>query len=295
MSTLVPDQATDAASDVAAFRLRRVQEAAARLAFGSLREIVEATPQALCEACAFDRAMMSHVRGDRVAFAAGANLHEPARAEQFREMARTVRARLVDAPPELEALTTQLPVIARGADEPEAAVHFAASKCLGTSEYVVAPIVHGGRVVGLLHADRYASGERIGALDAELVFVFATGVGAALRDAAVAQMYAGESTLSLTPGDFIEARLASFVHELADVPGGWARESAAPDDDALAELTPREREVLVLLASGASNQAIAETLVVSEPTIKSHVRGVLRKLGAANRTEAVSRYHALTR
>ncbi len=61
----------------------------------------------------------------------------------------------------------------------------------------------------------------------------------------------------------------------------------------IGQLTPREREVLVLLASGASNQAIAGALVVSEATVKSHVRGVLRKLNATNRTEAVARYHAL--
>ena len=65
-------------------------------------------------------------------------------------------------------------------------------------------------------------------------------------------------------------------------------------DHRLVQLTPREREVLVLLASGASNNAIAATLVVSEATVKTHVRGVLRKLDVANRTEAVACYHALS-
>jgi ATP/maltotriose-dependent transcriptional regulator MalT len=54
-------------------------------------------------------------------------------------------------------------------------------------------------------------------------------------------------------------------------------------------LTPREAEVLRLLARGASNQAIAEALVVSLPTAKTHGARILAKLGAATRAEAATR------
>jgi DNA-binding NarL/FixJ family response regulator len=47
------------------------------------------------------------------------------------------------------------------------------------------------------------------------------------------------------------------------------------------------------LAEGASNARIAERLVISQGTVKTHVCHILRKLEAANRTEAVGRYHAL--
>jgi two-component system, NarL family, response regulator YdfI len=63
--------------------------------------------------------------------------------------------------------------------------------------------------------------------------------------------------------------------------------SQAPDE--LAEpLTPRESEVLQMLASGLSNKEIAAKLAISEHTVKFHVASILGKLGAASRTEAVS-------
>ena len=54
------------------------------------------------------------------------------------------------------------------------------------------------------------------------------------------------------------------------------------------DLTPREKEVLALMAKGLNNSRIAEHLVISRSTVRFHVSNVLSKLNASSRTEAVA-------
>jgi DNA-binding NarL/FixJ family response regulator len=60
-----------------------------------------------------------------------------------------------------------------------------------------------------------------------------------------------------------------------------------PVPGALADLTDREPEILLLIAKGLSNTEIADTLVVSASTVKTHVGNVLAKLGCRDRVQAV--------
>lgn len=63
--------------------------------------------------------------------------------------------------------------------------------------------------------------------------------------------------------------------------------------ESAATISPRESEVLALLARGASTADIAKALTISENTVKTHVSRILKKLDASNRTEAVARASAL--
>lgn len=86
--------------------------------------------------------------------------------------------------------------------------------------------------------------------------------------AAVRAAARGESTLH----PMVAARLLSEMQQRQHTP--------------LDDLTPRERDVLALIARGRSNHDIAAELVISEPTVRTHVANILSKLHLADRTQA---------
>ena len=101
-----------------------------------------------------------------------------------------------------------------------------------------------------------------------------------VADAAIADR------LAALLGDVPGLELVS-CDDMADVVVRLAARSGAPVNADL-PLTPRELEVLTLLAEGASNKAIARRLGISVHTAKFHVSSLLDKLDAVGRTDAVS-------
>ncbi len=78
---------------------------------------------------------------------------------------------------------------------------------------------------------------------------------------------------------------SAFDSHSASAVVSWLRRE--PDAAATARITPREREILALLAQGLSNIAIGKRLFISDTTVKFHVTNLMRKLGARRRAEAV--------
>jgi two-component system nitrate/nitrite response regulator NarL len=62
---------------------------------------------------------------------------------------------------------------------------------------------------------------------------------------------------------------------------------SGPESAGLESLSPRELEVLGEIAKGSTTVSIAKSLSITEPTVKTHVKNIFRKLGAANRAEAI--------
>ena len=114
---------------------------------------------------------------------------------------------------------------------------------------------------------------------------------AALLGALVAAQRAEQAAARGVPLGCLARVLGAFGGKPA-APGA-GRGAAAVVPGLVEQLTARESQVLALLAAGAPNPRIAEQLVVSLDTVKKHVSHLLGKLGAANRTEAVTRARQL--
>ena len=99
---------------------------------------------------------------------------------------------------------------------------------------------------------------------------------------AIARVLEGEVTLS--------RRLSlQLLMELANGVGGGPGVAGFPEGETPYSLTPRELEVLRMLALGYGNKKIAENLVIAVGTVKNHVQHILAKLGVSDRTQAVVR------
>ena len=106
--------------------------------------------------------------------------------------------------------------------------------------------------------------------------------------------YRGHPPLLVGLAEVADAKdIATMIRRANDV--SLARDTGIPLVDhppKRGPLTPRETEVMNLVASGLSNKEAAKTLVVAEATIKAHLRHAYEKMGVRGRTEAVAKWLA---
>ena len=161
------------------------------------------------------------------------------------------------------------------------------ARSLGWSSYAVAALTAGPETIGLIHGDATTSGRTADALDGEVLGRGAEELSWLLERAVL------RHTLELHRAELAAAVqwLGTRLSNLQDSDGlVRPRTPDGGESIAIESLTPRELDVLRLLARGRTNQAIATELVVREGTVKYHVKNILRKLGATSRADAVARY-----
>jgi DNA-binding NarL/FixJ family response regulator len=280
--------------------LERVHHAIKRLnGSAALNSLLEIAPAEAAKACGFDRAVSFRVRDRKLVPTAAYVAHPADAARELLGALRATRLPIALLPAESELMRRRATAVVQpsleghGGPSPLAAALF-------TPAYVAAPIVSDQGVIGFIHADRAPSRRRLDAIDRDLLRAFAGGLASALERAMLTE-------LAQAQRDHLRRTLRAADIELDELSGRtlatieWAEgnhrtgsgsvaPSALREVGADARLTSRERQVLVLMATGATNGRIADQLVVTEGTVKVHVSNILRKLGAANRAEAVSKH-----
>ncbi len=266
--------------------LERVSEAVRRLGEqGSTEGLLTRAAAGLVAGSEFDRVVISEVVDGRLVPLTIADGVDQATANaalaELGDAAIGLEYPLV----EYEVARAHAPAVVR-VDDAGARTPAALARSLGWRSYAVAALVVGTTTIGLVHADAMHSGRTVDSLDGEVAGRYAEELAGVFERAVL------RHTLELH-----RAELSAAVHWMSTRLGrledaaGLVRPRAAGGDARLAEsLTPRELDVLRLLARGNTNQAIATALVVREGTVKYHVKNILRKLGATSRADAVARF-----
>lgn len=277
-----------------------LQEALAGLRrVDSSATILQVAVRELAHSCGFDRANLFKVHDGRMVMEAAYWQGDAAGAQEMLEYGREYAPRLDHMLLETEMIRRRAPCLVLDAPNdprvPRELADFSRSR-----SYVAAPIMPAGKVIGFVHADCLYSGRRCDALDRDLVWAFAEGFGYAFERTVMVerlrrQRDRARTALLSTVGiidDIAEDELRLTRAETGDAVSSRAAAGRLiqPEVPIEAALTRREIEVVRLMATGMTNKAIADELVVTVGTVKAHVKHILRKFRAANRAEAVSRY-----
>lgn len=284
---------------LAAFR--GVREALERLrGMNSIEHMLDHGPAELAARVGFDRVVLFRVVDGAMVCTRVHDSTDQARGRHLLETSQANPSLLSHRLLETEMVRRRVPIIVSDpANDPRS------DKLLinaaQTRGYVAAPIMPSNRVIGFLHADY--EHRRVDEIDRDILWSFAEGFGFAIERADLSSRLETQRRKISGLVRSIEATMADIhsttteldeASEQAVTAVQRTMTIASPQSRVDRLLTRRELEVLEILATGASNSRIAQELVVSEATVKSHVKHILRKLRAANRAEAVYRYRQLS-
>jgi len=283
--------------------VRAVQQALARLRDADrISVLLDRATEELVRSCGFDRALLFRVEGSELYPESACFRDRPGWALEILELARAQPPQLAGALLEAELMRRRTAAMVLDAPS-DPGTWPPLVDAMRTTSYVVAPVMPSGKVIGFFQADCYLQGREVDEHDRDVLWAFTEGFGYALERTVLAErlrVQREQVTKLMSSADAVmreatdaTVELKRYDDELATMAHTAAGLFIAPDPVINNLLTAREREVLQLLAAGATNAQIAGRLVISQATVKSHVKHLLRKLHAANRAEAVSRYASI--
>lgn len=268
----------------------------------SVEQMLERAPAELAR-CGFDRVIVSRVE-DSTWWVENVHVRaDPKWANEIAEAGRANPAHIDHLLVESEIMRRRAPVLVRDVQH-DPRINAAIGAASLSRSYVAAPIMPDGRVIGMLHADCYLSRRHVDEEDLAVLWMFAEGFGYAFQRTALSERLRGARDeiqrmardIATSADDLCSARttLGRPRGHAADHATPPVAASLAANSSIEMLLSRREIEVVSLMAEGMSNGAIATHLVISEGTVKTHVKHILRKLKASNRAEAVFRYMRMT-
>jgi DNA-binding CsgD family transcriptional regulator len=285
-------------------RRNRISAALGRLSAARSTEVIRATaPRELVEACGFTRAMISAVRGSRWVPLKLHTRHDvdPRAAEFLAYVESDAEIPLANMLAETDVVRRRTALLV---DE-----HLVGTRAFKpiievarSPAYVVAPLLVEGRTIGFMHADRVGQGRPVDEDDRRCIQAFTAELAVLYQCASWSERVAERSRRALSELERAADAIRLIDSPVAELPVVADRAPAVRPDPraggAVREerfLTAREYEVLEHVADGATNRVIAQRLSVSEDTVKTHMRGVLRKLRVTSRGAAVARYLDISR
>ncbi|QEN15373.1 LuxR C-terminal-related transcriptional regulator [Mycolicibacterium sp. ELW1] len=275
-----------------AMRGQRLADCAAGLSrlrgLPSSTALIESACEELVLRCGFHRAVLSKVENRSWTPLV---LHDRADGTETSWFSDWINQRvpLSETAPEAEMLSRRRPSLVY--DTANAPVYRPLIVAAGQSRsYVVAPLVVGDEVIGFLHTDHHPLPRRVDEGDRDVLWAFADGFSHIYERAMLLERLRAQRDnvreLFFGAVDSIDQLCESGADSTRPSEVGVGESRCATEG--LVDLTEREAEVLELMVTGATNQAIADQLVITEGTVKSHVKHILRKYGAVNRAQAIA-------